>query len=298
MDSRHDVRTTGSMRARLLVLACAVALLAAAELFLASGGIAAGAECQERGVPDPDCGTHNMMVVGQRAIYLSHLPMFDNEHRFQVILEATLAKSGKSLSTVYLDDRRGHADVKMYTLEPQELFVLARLFGTDGTPRRSFRGTMFRGHLERGGVRVARLNDVEVTVKRVIYAQEIGSKAGIARSDALDYILFGDGTEMFLAHRIAEAPDFDQLLGVKISGHSFTADDLKRGVSITVPDRQNTADRRLRAKDKIAAQGKVTGAAAALPLTVEVTTEFYFEEGELASPATFGQTPLEKSAGF
>ena len=43
---------------------------------------------------------------------------------------------------------------------------------------------------------------------------------------------------------------------------------------------------------------EVTGADTSLPLTVEVTTEFYFEEGELASPATFDQTPLEKAAGF
>ena len=43
---------------------------------------------------------------------------------------------------------------------------------------------------------------------------------------------------------------------------------------------------------------QVAGATTALPVTVEVTTEFYFEEGELASSPTFDQTPLEKAAGF
>jgi hypothetical protein len=147
-------------------------------------------------------------------------------------------------------------------------------------------------------VQVALLTDVEVTVKRVVYAQEIGPKTTSAKSDTLDYILFGEGLELFLAHRIAQPPDFDQIIGVKISGHTFTSEELLRGVSVEIPDRKNTPDRRLRAKDKVAADGQVTGAPMSLPLTVEVTTEFYFEEGELASPATFEETPLEKAAGF
>ena len=299
MDTTHRDRTTAPTgRPRPLVIA---ALAAMTGLFIASGGETAPDECHPRTARDarhPDCGVHNMMVVGQQAIYLSHLPMFDSEHRFQLILEATLAKGGQSVGKVYVDDRRAHPDVGMYTLAPRDMFVLARLLGTDSLPRRSFRGTVFRGHLERGGVQLDRLTGVEATIKRVIYAQEIGSTAGLSKSDTLDYILFGTGAELFLAHRIAQLPDFDQLVGIKVSGHAFTSEELGRGVSIKVPDRKNTPDRRLRAKDKVAAQGQVGGANTFLPLTVEVTTEFYFEEGELASPATFETTPLEKAAGF
>jgi hypothetical protein len=176
--------------------------------------------------------------------------------------------------------------------------VLARLFGTDPPPRRSFRGTLFRGHLERGGVPLDRLTNVEVTIKRVVYAKEIGSGAGLAKSDTLDYILFGTASELFLAHRIAQPPDFDQLVGARVSGHAFTTEELGRGVSVKLSDRPNTPDRRLRAKDKVAVQGQVTGVQALLPLTVEVTTEFYFEESELRSPGTLEQTPLERAAGF
>ena len=298
---REGTTTAKARRRPLAIAARAAAIVAAAGLLVASSGETASDECHPRAPRDkqhPDCGLHNMMVVGQGAIYLSHLPMFDSEHRFQVILEATLAKGGGSVSKVYLDDRRSHPDVKMYTLKPGDVFVLPRLFGTDPPPRRSFPGTLFRGHLERGGTRLDRLTGVEVTVKRVIYAQEIGAAGGVAKSDTLDYILFGSGSELFLAHRIAEAPDFDQIVGVKVSGRAFTSEELGRGVSLKVPDRANTADRRLRAKDKVAAQGQVAGATTALPVTVEVTTEFYFEEGELASSPTFDQTPLEKAAGF
>jgi hypothetical protein len=267
-------------------------------LIVSSGETAPDSACHARGTKHADCGVHNMMVVGQQAIFLSHLPMFDGEHRFQVILEASLAKSGKSVSKVYVDDRRGHADVKMYTLAPRDMFVLSRLFVADPPPRRAFRGTVFRGHLERGGAQLERLTDVEVTVRRVVYAGEIGPTSGITKSDTLDYILFGKGSELFLAHRITQPPDFDQLIGVKVSGHTFTSQELGRGVSVKILDRENTPDRRLRAKDKVAAQGHVTGAHMFLPLTVEVAAEFYFEEGELASPVTFDQTPLEKAAGF
>ena len=282
-----------------LLMTAAIATLAA--LLGVSSAEAASDECHPRTQRDkknPDCGFHNMMVVGQQAIYLSHLPMFDTEHRFQVILEATLAKGGQNVGKVYVDDRRANPGVRMYMVTPSDVFVLARLFGTDPAPLRTFRGTVFRGHQERGGVQIDRLTGVEVTVKRVVYAQEIGGTAKIAKSDTLDYIVFGTGSELFLAHRIAQPPDFDQIVGVKVSGRAFTSEELARGVSIKIPDRANTPDRRLRPKDKVAAQGQVTGVSTILPLTVEVTTEFYFEESELALDPKIGQTPLEKAAGF
>ena len=38
--------------------------------------------CVEPRHPHPDCGVHNMMVIGEKTIFLSHLPMFQSEHRF------------------------------------------------------------------------------------------------------------------------------------------------------------------------------------------------------------------------
>ena len=39
-----------------------------------------------------------MMVVGEQTIFLSHLPMFHSEHRFQVIVEAAFEQNGTSLT--------------------------------------------------------------------------------------------------------------------------------------------------------------------------------------------------------
>ena len=53
--------------------------------------------------------THNMMLVGTKGAFLSHLPMFvpegtgpefDSPHRFQVILEATFTDGERNLTDV------------------------------------------------------------------------------------------------------------------------------------------------------------------------------------------------------
>src|SRR5262245_17878432 len=60
--------------------------------------------------------THNMLVVGERALYLSHLPMFQEEgesmpHRYQVVLEIALAKQGGDPHRDYLEDRQKHRSI-------------------------------------------------------------------------------------------------------------------------------------------------------------------------------------------
>ena len=279
----------------LLLTAC----LGAAAPAMMAAAKAATPECPGH----QDCGQHNMMIVGEQAIFLSHLPMFGNEHRFQVILEVAFDQDGTPLDNVYADDRRKHPSERMYTLEPhrEAPFVLARLFNGDSeTLMRSFPATVYRGHLERGGEPLEQLTDIEVTVQRVVYAEEIGLPADQPLPDGLDYIVFGGAPELFLAHRIAGPPNFDQLLGVKLSGHEFTEEDFARGISITVSDRENSPARRLRVGEIVAAQGHVAGTDAMRPVEVEVTTEYYFEESELDPDSSdpLGQTPLEEEAGF
>ena len=283
---------------RHVVRAGLIASIGAFGCFAASIAQAAPDGCPARGA-DPDCGQHNMMLVGEQTVFASHLPMFDSPHRFQVIMEVELAKAGGSGDDVYAADRKAHPKVGMYTLQPQEIFVLSQMFRGDPKVRRtSFHGTVFRGHLERGGTPLDQLTGIDVKTRRVVYAEEIGPPNGLSRSDSLQYIVFGRGSDMFLAHRITAAPDFDQLLSVKISGHPFTEDELRTGVLVTVPDRPNGAARRLRRGEAVAVTGHVTGAHMFLPLKVEVVGEPYFEEGELASRPTFAATPLEVEAGF
>jgi len=239
---------------------------------------------------------HNMMVVGEKSVFLSHLPMFMPPHNFQVILEATFTSGGKNLQDVYARDRQSHRQTKMYTLQPEESFKLPSLFTPDPPSRNSFKGTIFRGHLERGGEKISGLTNVEIDVKRVIYAQKFGR--GFDKSDKLTYILFGRGQELFLAHVIATPPDFDQILSVKIANPP-SEEELSRGVSVTILDRENSASGRIKEKEQVAGQGHVSGAHQFLQLQIQADVEFYFEEGELSSTdGVFDPTPEETKAGF
>src|SRR5205823_2964123 len=147
--------------------------------------------------------------------YLSHLPMFGAPHDYQGILEATFSKPGSEPLTDYFNDRK-RTGTKIYTLEP-ERFVLTRLAAADA-PMRSFKADIFRGHFERfanqrakEAARIARGVDVNVTT--LVHFRQFDPKA--AKLDQLEYLLFGKGAELFLAHFITRPPDFDQVLSVK-----------------------------------------------------------------------------------
>lgn len=243
-------------------------------------------------------GVHGMLVVGSETVFLSHLPMFgDPAHGVQAILEATFSDGGNDPQSVYADDR-ARTGTRMYTLQP-ERFVLSDLVSPDGSqppPRRSFRATVHRGHFERNNPPTPILREIEVEVTDVIYFQGLDPDApGLPR---LEYLLFGKGDEMFVAHVISRPPDFDQVLSVEVAGHEFTDDELRRGVRTVVPDRANSMSERIREGEKLAAEARLEGDSRAVGIQVRAGVEFYFEEGELREVPTFEQTPEEIAAGF
>ena len=84
------------------------------DIALAMCGVAACRNLDAFGLPQAEDAPnqHNMLVVGEQTVYLSHLPMFQGGqsvhqpcrhrvhllHRFQVILEATFSKQGKNVT--------------------------------------------------------------------------------------------------------------------------------------------------------------------------------------------------------
>jgi hypothetical protein len=266
-----------------------------------------GADSQTNASAEDHPATHNMLVVGHDTIFLSHLPMFQgvnatkaaftSPHRYQVILQAELARGGKSVDDLYARDRQSNPEVKMYTLSPED-FILSRLFTPDAQRPmlNTFTATVFRGHLERGGQQIGQLAKVNVNIKQVVHAQMFDPTND--KPDKLTYIVFGAGQELFLAHRIAKPPDFDQVLSIKAEGHQLTAEELDRGVEVVFPDRENVASRRLKEGEALSGRGLVAGAHQFLDLRIKADVELYFEEGELFIPPTFEQTTEEKKSGF
>ena len=238
-------------------------------------------------------GTHNMLLFGERNIYLSHLPMFDaltsdkmdytSEHRYQVILEASFLRGAENLQQVYIDDRRKNASVRIYTLAPEN-FVLSSLSaaGPASPLLTEFKASVFRGHLEKGGEVVPGLDDIKVRVNPVIHFRKFDPKE--SKSADQKYLLFGSAQESFLAHYITKPPDFDQVMSVKVDGHSFTDDELGKGIEVTLPKIPNQASKRVKDGQQVAA---LTETANAQKFKLRVDKVIYFEEGELLVPPTF-----------
>jgi len=239
------------------------------------------------------------MMVGQQTVYLSHLPMFmfdprRHEHNFQVILEVALGGSNNNPQATYEQDRRNHPHERMYTMSPDP-FEMIEL--DPQHPRRStLTGEVYRGHLERGGQAI--IDRAEAQVVNIVYFRKFDPQA--EPLGQLEYLLFGKEPDLFLAHIITRPPDFDQILGVTVSGDALTADDLKRGIRIKIPDRANTIQARIKAGETVMGQAQLPDAQAGEPLEVELQagTEFYFEEGELRLPMTMVPTPEEVASGF
>jgi hypothetical protein len=241
---------------------------------------------------------HNMLVFGEHAVFFSHLPMFhglnadgtgfSSPHRYQVILEAALTTEQ---SDSYVKDRRAHPDTRFYTLGP-EAFVLSQLFTPEGAPRRtSFTATVFRGHLEADGKQVPGLKDVLVKIARVVHGRMFDPHG--KKPAGLEYLLFGRGTERFLAHSIFTPPDFDHVLPVNLTGAELTDRDLEQDARIVVPNRSNVAAERLRQGQHVEAMLHI-GATSPRKVQIDVGPQIYFEEGELLVPPNFDPTDEEK----
>jgi hypothetical protein len=226
-------------------------------------------------------GGHGMAVVGNDAIFLSHLPMFMRPHDYQVILEASFGPADGT----FRQDRKAHPEVKLYTFAPVP-FVLPELFSdAPGTPPKStsFSGRLVRNHFEQPPAHpqepVGIANDVVVHVIGVVHHHRLD--AGAPRPKHLSYLLFGRGEERFLAHFISRPPDFDQLLAVDVSGHEFSDLELSRGVVLSVPDRPDAPKARLAEHQSERCAAHVDGND--VPVDLVVGSELYFETADLES---------------
>ena len=248
----------------------------------------------------PVKAVHNMAVIGEHHIFLSHLPMFMAPHDSQVILEAHFVNHGKNLDDVYFADRAAHPTARFYTLQP-ESFALQELLQGDSMhpPRTHFRATVFRGHLEKSGTPVDLLTNIEVQVKGLVHAHGF---AGTDKAPTLTYVMFGGEHELLIAHFVTKAPDFDQILSVSATGMLPTAEELRRGPMVEISGRGNLVKDRLKTGEKSPGRCHSVGAHQMLDLSITVRSELYFEEGELSSstftPKMMDQTREEKKAGF
>jgi hypothetical protein len=143
---------------------------------------------------------HGMLVVGEKKIYLSHLPMFHPPHDYQVIFEASFTPA--ALAT-YIAAKHSAPAGTIFTLVP-EPFELDRMIQSP----KPFHAVLYQGHFERGGVPIT--SSVEVGITKVLFSKHLNPEE--ARPESIGYILFGSPGEYFLAHLITGEPNFDQII--------------------------------------------------------------------------------------
>lgn len=164
-------------------------------------------------------GTHGMVVLGTRDVYVTHLAMRMRPHNFQVIARvhfettpdtqvsgAALSDPGtKDPTDIYRQDRL-HPDnpAGIYTLRPDP-FELSDLVSGELT---SFSALLVRGHFERPQTDpMGLIGSVKVVVDQLVYAQELTPPApgepSPRDSGVVPHLLFGSGDEFFVAHRIS-----------------------------------------------------------------------------------------------
>ena len=156
---------------------------------------------------DP-ASVHGMLIVGHDTIYASHLPMFHNPHDYQVILEIDLGEKAKG---IYLANQQ---DGVYFTLAP-EAFVLPDLL----KGKTSFQASLYKGHFERGGTEIAK---IQVQVKSIVHFEKLNPK--LESTFGGEYVIFGQGSDVFLFHPVGRKPNFDHVLKVSSlpSGSALT----------------------------------------------------------------------------
>ena len=252
---------------------------------------------------------HGMVLIGDKRAYLYHLPMFHSPHDYQAVFEVSLTSDDADVLPAYRHDRidnppggpsRPNADSRMYGFAPKidendgdpltDLFILSDLV-TPSDPhdpasppiREAFMGTIFRGHFEgfhqheKGGPAI--LSDVVARVLRPVLFRKFDPHA--TRPARAEYFLFGGAGELFVAHAISCAPDFDQILEVELEGVELDDLALRGALRVTVPDRADEAKDRLATGDEVAAEVGVAGEQRAV--TLRVRAQHYFETDDLES---------------
>jgi len=230
---------------------------------------------------------HGMLVFGGRSVYLSHLPMFmAPAHRYQLIMGVALDKAGTDQLPVIVSDRQ-KTGTRMYSFTPTRNFVLTDLVTPNPEHPRidSFPGNVVRGHFESGHFEAPGEELVAGVVARVEHVFQFDKFADKPQALLeLQYFLFGRAGERFLAHVLTRPPDFDHVIGVKVTDHDFSDDELAQALRVSFMGRANSPDARLKVGEQVEASVQASGQQGQQPLTVhlELDEECYFETADLA----------------
>jgi plastocyanin len=188
-------------------------------------GVSDNSDCDHHETPS----VHSMVVTGMdsSSIFLHHIALFnDTNHFYHATFEAKL--DDPQAQNAYEEFRKKNGDM-LCILDPEH-FLLPEL----GTGKRtSFKATFFQGKWES---EIPGLKDVKVSVVRVIQFRRFDSQA--AYPDRLTYQLYGNSKEVFLAHQVTAAPNFQEVVKLKEIPAFLTPELIKSSPLLIIPTKQ------------------------------------------------------------
>jgi hypothetical protein len=209
-------------------------------------------------------GFHEFEMFGDTSVFLSHYPMFGSIHSYQVLLEVRLSGSGNDPRQLYLDHKKRNPAAR-YSVSPETPNLENHYWVL---PEMIKKGQTFRANIHwagAGGRPVYISRNVTVEIVRVIHFRLF--QPDDKKQDVLSYLLFGNSSEVFLAHYIGSYPDFDQVLAVSIDPNQLHLSENAAVIIVSVPGRNNQKPQRLQLKDRSVA-GRLNGDGNTLKVSV------------------------------
>lgn len=198
------------------------------------------------GTPHSMMGGHNMTLFGDaNKLYLSHIPLYQNPHGKQVIVEVAITSGVPATGLAQFNTNN-------FTVAPKAAMSLYD-FASGTIP--ALTGTIYFGNLESGGRPVYR--DVQFAVKKVVFQKTLSSAT--PANEKLQYVAMGTPDNAYLVHVIDKAPSYDQVVSVKLPANSsLTAEMLDQGTLVTVNGGVNGIRTRLSANLTVQAEPQIT----------------------------------------
>ncbi len=180
---------------------------------------------------------HSMLVLGRHSddIFLHHYDLFNNpNHSYHVTLEAEIVEP--AAKKLYDDWRAANGD-GMVAIDPEVFFLPELKNGTRTEFYAKFSETARPGGVEtQWGTVIPGLEHAKIKIKRVIEFRHFDPQAKYP--DHLTYLLFGNSNEVYLAHEVTEAPNFQQVVMLNGVPPFLTPAIIASAPIVTIPDKQ------------------------------------------------------------
>ncbi|MDH6129901.1 hypothetical protein [Kitasatospora sp. GP82] len=176
-----------------------------------------------------DPSVHSFILAGREAVHGYHLAMFGMaEHRYQVVVKYDLPTD---IIDTYLKDQAEHPN-SFHAVRNTEDMVLPPIGDGSVTeyPARLDRVTQTGNGEDRIWEPIS--GGFTARIEKVLNFRRFSEEDFPAH---LTYLIYGQGDEAHIAHRLVKRPHFEQIITLQRVPDGVTREDLANAVEVTIP---------------------------------------------------------------